>query len=331
MKTLEQLKPEIHSWIAALASLRDLVEYRNSLVGKKGILTEMLKNVASLSPEEKKTFGKSLNELRADVELEMAAKEKEIRETELQHAENRFIDMTVPAKAQGRTQHPIKIVQSQLIDVVARMGFDVHRTPNIATEYENFDALNIPSWHPARDMQDTFWLKDGRVMATHTSCLQNELLKTKTPPFRAVYFGPCFRNEKIDATHDILFEQMEFMVVGDNINIGHLKHTILTMLKELFGYEPKIRMRPGYFPFVEPGIEVDLWWEKDGKGRWLEFMGCGLIHPNVLREGGLDPEKYSGFAGGFGLTRLAMIRYGINDIRLFHENKIEFLEQFTVG
>ncbi len=331
MKTLETLKPEIHAGIAALASLKDLVEYRNSLVGKKWILTEMLKNVASLSPEEKKTFGKSLNELRADVELEMAAKEKEIRETELQHAENRFIDMTIPAKSQGRVQHPIKIVQSQLIDVVARMGFDVHRTPNIATEYENFDALNIPSWHPARDMQDTFWLKDGRVMATHTSCLQNELLKTKTPPFRAVYFGPCFRNEKIDATHDILFEQMEFMVVGDNINIGHLKHTILTMLKELFGYEPKIRMRPGYFPFVEPGIEVDLWWEKDGKGRWLEFMGCGLIHPNVLREGGLNPEKYSGFAGGFGLTRLAMIRYGINDIRLFHENKIEFLEQFTVG
>lgn len=328
---IEHLKPEIHAGIAALTSLKQLIEYRNSLVGKKGTLTEMLGNVANLSPEEKKTFGKELNMLRSEVETELTKKEKEIRENELKTAENRFIDMTVPGKAQGRTQHPIKIVQSELIDVVARMGFDVHRTPNIATEYANFDALNIPSWHPARDMQDTFWLEDGRVMATHTSCLQNELLKTKTPPFRAVYFGPCFRNEKIDATHDILFEQMEFMVVGDNINIGHLKHTILTMLKELFGYEPKIRMRPGYFPFVEPGIEVDLWWERDGKGRWLEFMGCGLMHPNVLKQWGLDPEKYSGFAGGFGLTRLAMIRYRINDIRLFHENKIEFLEQFTVG
>jgi phenylalanyl-tRNA synthetase alpha chain len=328
---IEKLKPEIHAGIAALTSLKQLVEYRNALVGKKGTLTEMLKNVASLSPEEKKTSGKALNELRTEVEAELAKKEKEIRETELKTAENQFIDMTVPAKTFGRAQHPIKIVQSDLIDVVSRMGFDVHRTPNIATEYENFDALNIPSWHPARDMQDTFWLQDGRVMATHTSCLQNELLKTKTPPFRAVYFGPCFRNEKIDATHDILFEQMEFMVVGENINIGHLKHTVLSMLKELFGYEPKIRMRPGYFPFVEPGIEVDLWWERDGKGRWLEFMGCGLIHPNVLKEGGVDSKKYSGFAGGFGLTRLAMIRYGINDIRLFHENKIEFLEQFTVG
>lgn len=262
---IEKLKPEIHAGIAALTSLKQLIEYRNALVGKKGTLTEMLKNVASLSPEEKKTSGKALNELRTEVEAELAKKEKEIREAELKTAENRFIDMTVPAKTFGRAQHPIKIVQSDLIDVVSRMGFDVHRTPNIATEYENFDALNIPSWHPARDMQDTFWLKDGRVMATHTSCLQNELLKTKTPPFRAVYFGPCFRNEKIDATHDILFEQMEFMVVGDAINIGHLKHTILTMLRELFGYEPKIRMRPGYFPFVEPGIEVDLWWERDGK------------------------------------------------------------------
>jgi phenylalanyl-tRNA synthetase alpha chain len=326
----EQLKPQIAAWIAALTSLKELVEYRNVLVGKKWTLTEMLKNVADLSPEEKKTFWKSLNDLRTEMESELAKKEKEIRENELKTSENRFIDMTVPAKTHGRTQHPIKIVQSNLVDVVTRMGFDVFRTPNIATEYENFDALNIPSWHPARDMQDTFWLKDGRVLATHTSCLQNHLLKSQTPPFRAVYFGSCFRNEKIDATHDILFEQMEFMVVGEKIHIGHLKHTILTMLKELFGYEPKIRMRPGYFPFVEPGIEVDLWWEKNGKGRWLEFMGCGLIHPNVLREGGIDPAKFSGFAGGFGLTRLAMIRYGITDIRLFHENKIEFLEQFTV-
>ncbi len=253
----------------------------------------MLKNVANLSPEEKKTLGKSLNELRTDVDAQLAMKEKEIREAELTNAENRFIDMTVPGKPFGTPKHPIKMVQSDLIDVVTRMGFDVYRTPNIVTEYENFDALNIPSWHPARDMQDTFWLQDGRVMATHNSCLQNHLLKTKNPPFRAIYFGPCFRNEKIDATHDIVFEQMEFMVVGENIHIGHLKSTILELLKELFGYEPKIRMRPGYFPFVEPGIEVDLWWGKDGKGRWLEFMGCGLVHPNVLKEGGVDSTKYS--------------------------------------
>ncbi|MBP6921510.1 phenylalanine--tRNA ligase subunit alpha, partial [Candidatus Gracilibacteria bacterium] len=326
----ESLKPQIQAGIAALTSLKQLIEYRNSLVGKKGTLTEMLKNVASLSPEEKKTLGKSLNELRADVEAELAKKEKEIRENELKTAENRFIDMTVPTPSQGRTQHPIKIIQSEIIDIVTRMGFSVWRSPTVTTEFDNFDALNIPSWHPARDMQDTFWLTDKRVLATQTSCMQNHLLKTQPKPLRAMVLGSVYRNEKIDATHDIAFEQVEGLVVDKNITIGHLKGTITTILTELFGYEPKFRMRPGYFPFVEPGMEVDLWWEKDGKGRWLEFMGCGLVHPNVLKQADIDPEVYSGFAFGFGLTRLAMIRYGISDIRLFHENKIEFLEQFTV-
>lgn len=154
-------------------------------------------------------------------------------------------------------------------------------------------------------------------------------MKTQPKPLRAMVLGSVYRNEKIDATHDIMFEQVEWIVVDKNITIAHLKGTITTILTELFGYEPKFRMRPGYFPFVEPGMEVDLWWERDGKGRWLEFMGCGLVHPNVLKQADINPEEYSGFAFGFGLTRLAMIRYGINDIRLFHENKIEFLEQFT--
>jgi phenylalanyl-tRNA synthetase alpha chain len=326
---IEQLKPEIHAGIAALTSLKQLIEYRNSLVGKKGSLTQMLGNVASLSPEEKKTLGKSLNELRTEVEAELARKEKEIRENELKTAENRFIDMTVPAKTHGRTQHPIKIIQSDIIDIVTRMGFSVWRSPTVTTEFNNFDALNIPSWHPARDMQDTFWLTDKRVLATQTSCMQNHLMKTQPKPLRAMVLGSVYRNEKIDATHDIMFEQVEWIVVDKNITIAHLKGTITTILTELFGYEPKFRMRPGYFPFVEPGMEVDLWWERDGKGRWLEFMGCGLVHPNVLKQADINPEEYSGFAFGFGLTRLAMIRYGINDIRLFHENKIEFLEQFT--
>lgn len=328
---IEQLKPEIHAGIAALTSLKQLIEYRNSLVGKKGTLTEMLGNVASLSPDEKKTFWKSLNMLRTDVEAELAKKEKEIREAELLDLENRFIDMTVPAKSHGRVQHPIKIVQSDIIDIVTRMGFSLWRSPTITTEFDNFDALNIPSWHPARDMQDTFWLTDKRVLATQTSCMQNHLIKTQPKPLRAMVLGSVYRNEKIDATHDIMFEQVEGIVIDKNINIGHLKWTITTILTELFGYEPKFRMRPGYFPFVEPGMEIDLWWEKDGKGRWLEFMGCGLVHPNVLRQADVDPEEYSGFAFGFGLTRVAMIKYGISDLRLFHENKIEFLEQFTAG
>jgi phenylalanyl-tRNA synthetase alpha chain len=169
----------------------------------------MLKNVANLSPEEKKTLGKSLNELRTDVDIQLAAKEKEIREAELVHAENRFIDMTVPGVAFGTPRHPIKMVQSDIMDIVTRMGFSVWRSPSVTTEYNNFDALNIPSWHPARDMQDTFWLQDGRVMATQTSCMQNHLLKTQEKPLRAIVLGSVYRNEKIDATHDIMFEQVE--------------------------------------------------------------------------------------------------------------------------
>lgn len=222
-----------------------------------------------------------------------------MREIELRASENRWIDMTIPPVAKGRTQHPIKMVQSDIIDIVTRMGFSIWRSPTVTTEFNNFDALNIPSWHPARDMQDTFWLTDKRVLATQTSCMQNHLLKTQPKPLRAMVLGSVYRNEKIDATHDIMFEQVEGIVVDKNIHIGHLKGTITTILTELFGYEPKFRMRPGYFPFVEPGMEVDLWWEKDGKGRWLEFMGCGLIHPNVLKQANINPEEYSGFAFGF--------------------------------
>lgn len=169
----------------------------------------MLKNVASLSPEEKKTFGKDLNSLRTDVEAELAKKEKEIREAELLGLENRFIDMTVPAKTHGKAQHPIKMVQSEVIDIVTRMGFSLWRSPTVTTEFDNFDALNIPSWHPARDMQDTFWLTDRRVLATQTSCMQNHLIRTQPKPLRAMVLGSVYRNEKIDATHDIMFEQVE--------------------------------------------------------------------------------------------------------------------------
>lgn len=201
--------------------------------------------------------------------------------------------MTIPANADGRLAHPIKIIQKEVVDIGLRMGFNIWRSPTVTTEFNNFDALNIPSWHPARDMQDTFWLKDGRVLATQTSCMQNELLKTQKLPLRALVLGSVYRNEKIDATHEIAFDQVEGLVVDREITIGHLKGTILNILKEVFGYAPKIRMRPGYFPFVEPGMEVDLWWEKDGKGRWLEFMGCGLVHPEVLRKADIDSTKYS--------------------------------------
>lgn len=331
--TLNQLLTDTLTNIQATNTPDELLSLKNATLGKKGSLTEILKGVKDLSPEKKATVGKRSNEIKKELIQAFIDREEQIEEMHIQaQLENEFEDMTIPVEPTVGHAHPIKSDIDKVIDVFSRMGFDIHRSPDLTTEYNNFDALNIPKWHPARDMQDTFWLTDGSVLATQTSCMQNELLKTKKIPFQCIVIGPSYRNEKIDATHDIMFDQVEGFVVGKDISIGHLRHTILEMLTGIFGYEPKIRMRPGYFPFVEPGMEVDIWWEyeKDGekKGKWLEFMGCGLIHPNVLQEGGVDPNIYSGFAFGFGLTRLTMIKYSIDDIRHIHQNKIGFLKQF---
>lgn len=218
-----------------------------------------------------------------------------------------------------------------------RMWFEVFESMEMTTEYLNFDAVNVAKNHPARDMQDTFWLEwDGNVLATQTSCMQNLILKSKITPIRAIIPGRVFRNEDVDATHDNTFYQVEGIVVDRDINIWHLKFTITTMLRDLFEKDVEIRMRPGYFPFVEPGVEVDFSCPFcDGAGckickwsGWIEFMGAGLIHPHVIREWGLDPSVYSGFAFGFGLNRLVMIKYGIPDLRYFQNPDVRFLEQF---
>jgi phenylalanyl-tRNA synthetase alpha chain len=228
-------------------------------------------------------------------------------------------------------------VRQDVEDTFTRMGFDIYESMEVTTEYLNFDAVNVPKTHPARDMQDTFWLEgDGNVLATQTSCMQNLIMKAKSTPIRAIIPGRVFRNEDVDATHDNTFYQVEGIVVDKGISISHLKFTITTMLSDIFGKEVTIRMRPGYFPFVEPGVEIDFSCPFcDGAGcrickgsGWIEFMGAGLIHPNVILEGGLDPEIYSGFAFGFGLNRLVMIRYGIPDMRYFMSPDVRFLKQF---
>lgn len=240
-------------------------------------------------------------------------------------------------KQEKGSLHPITIVRREVEDTFTRMGFDIYESMEVTTEYLNFDAVNVPKTHPARDMQDTFWLEgEGNVLATQTSCMQNLIMRNNTPPIRAIIPGRVFRNEDVDATHENTFYQVEGIVVDKGIGMGHLKFTITTMLSDLFGKEVKIRMRPGYFPFVEPGVEVDFscpFCDGDGcrickKSGWIEFMGAGLIHPNVIREGGLDPEVYTGFAFGFGLNRLVMIKYGIPDMRYFQNPDVRFLKQF---
>jgi phenylalanyl-tRNA synthetase alpha chain len=222
-------------------------------------------------------------------------------------------------------------------DAFKRMGFEICESKEVTTEYCNFDAVNVPASHPARDMQDTFWLEGkGNVLSTQTSSMQNAILRSKTPPVRVIIPGRVFRNEDIDATHENTFYQVEGIVVDRDISMANLKYAIRTMLSDIFGREVSIRLRPGYFPFVEPGVEIDFscpFCSGEGcrickKSGWIEFMGAGLIHPNVLREAGIDPEEYTGFAFGFGLNRLVMIKYGITDMRYFQNPDVRFLSQF---
>lgn len=284
-------------------------------------------------------MGKEANDVRDELGAALERRAMEIEAADIERAmRTEHADMTVPyAHEQSSHVHPLMRVRDEIEAIFTRMGFRVYESDEVTTEYANFDAVNVPATHPARDMQDTFWLEgSGNVLATQTSCMQNHILRTSELPIRAIIPGRVFRNEAIDATHENTFYQVEGIVVDKGIHIGHLKYTLETMLSEIFGKVVKIRMRPGFFPFVEPGVEVDFSCTFcDGHGcrickhsGWVEFMGAGLIHPNVLREGGVDPEIYSGFAFGFGMNRLAMLKYGVDNIRLFLEPNLDFLEQF---
>ncbi len=324
--------------IQSITSEEALILYKNDLLWKTGQLTVIIKWLKDLSPEDRQTVGKYANTLR-DTLNEAFDQQKEIIknawiERKIQES---WVDVTEPLPKNNPHLHPITQVRNEVEDTFRRMGFDIHESMEVTTEYLNFDAVNVPKTHPARDMQDTFWLEwTGNVLATQTSSMQNILLKSKTPPIRALIPGRVFRNEDVDATHENTFYQVEGIVVDKNISMGHLKYTIKTMLSDLFWKEVTIRMRPWYFPFVEPGVEVDFscpFCNGDGckickKSGWIEFMGAGLIHPNVIREGWLDPEVYTWFAFGFGLNRLVMIKYGIPDMRYFQNPDLRFLNQF---
>ncbi len=315
-----------------------LIEYKNTLLGKNGELTVILKWLKDLSPEDRTTVGKRANELRDSISEAIENQKKVIEQNTIRaKLNNEWEDVTTPFKKEKWSLHPITLVRQDVEDTFRRMGFDIYESMEVTTEYFNFDAVNVPKTHPARDMQDTFWLEwTGNVLATQTSCMQNLIMRNNTPPIRAIIPGRVFRNEDVDATHDNTFYQVEGIVVDKWIGMWHLKFTIKTMLSDIFEKEVKIRMRPGYFPFVEPGVEVDFSCPFcDGVGckickwsGWIEFMGAGLIHPTVLREGGLDPDMYSGFAFGFGLNRLVMIKYGIPDLRYFMNPDVRFLKQF---
>lgn len=335
---IEALVKEAESVLSSATSEQDLDSLKNQFIGKKGKLTSVLKGLASLSVEEKKTVGKQANEAQGRLESFVESKRTSLKESFYENKLGQeFFDSLRPLASKERgSLHPISQIQYEIEDIFTSMGFSVMDGPEVETDENNFGALNFTEDHPARDMQDTFYTADGNLLRTHTSAIQVRALRKLKPPFRIIAPGRVFRYEEVDASHENTFYQVEGMVVGENISVAHLIYTMETLLSRVFRKEIKTRLRPGYFPFVEPGFELDincLVCGGDGcsvckHSGWLELLPCGLVHPNVLEAAGLDSKKWTGFAFGLGLDRLVMMRYGIHDIRYFQSGNLRFLKQF---
>ena len=336
---LKQLKEKALAEIKKITSAEELKKIETKYFGRKGELAELLKKLKTLAAEEKPKIGQLANEVKVELESLLANVKYEFRENSQKEAFRPRLDITLPGvkKPIGHL-HPLTLVQNELQDVFRQMGFMIVDGPEVESEYYNFEVLNIPENHPARDMQDTFYLKerDHLVMRTHTSNQQVRALERFGSPLRAVFPGRVFRYEATDASHDTTFYQLEGLMVDEDISISNLIAILKSMLKAIFKRDLKIRLRPSYFPFVEPGLEVDASCAIcDGSGcsvckqtGWVEILGSGLVHPRVLEAAGLNAKKYSGFAFGLGLTRLAMMKYGIDDIRLLLSGDKRFLDQF---
>jgi phenylalanyl-tRNA synthetase alpha chain len=335
---LQNLATSARERILEAASPEQLEAVRVEVLGRKGALTEISKGMGKLSPEDRARLGKLLNTAKNDLEAALEERQKRFASEALQaRLEAEWIDVTLPAPGPcPGTLHPITQIQQELEDLFTSMGVAVLDGPEVESEYNNFDALNIPPDHPARDMQDTFWLGDGQCLRTHTSPVQVRGMAKLGPPLRMIAPGRVFRNEEVDASHEHTFYQLEGMMVDRDVSIAHMLYFMKTLLSHIFGREVTVRLRPGYFPFVEPGFELDIQCLICGgpgcavckQSGWVELLPCGLVHPNVLRQGGIDPEEWGGFAFGLGLTRLVMMRYGIDDIRHLQSGDLRFLRQF---
>ena len=335
-QTLEKIKA------AAMAELSstdaDIEQIRVRYLGKKGELTAVLRGMGQLSPEERPVVGQLANEVRAAIEAAISEKTKELKEKELNDRLVRErLDITMPGKAPRMGhQHPLTAAQREMEEIFIGMGFEIAEGPEVEYDYYNFQALNIPENHPARDTQDTFYITDNILLRSQTSPVQVRVMEQKKPPIRVISPGRVYRSDALDATHSPLFHQMEGLVVDKGITMSDLKGTLETFARKMFGDKTEIRFRPHHFPFTEPSAEVDVsCFVCGGKGcrvckgeGWIEILGAGMVHPFVLQNCGIDPEIYSGFAFGMGLERVTMTRYGIDDIRLFYENDERFLKQF---
>jgi phenylalanyl-tRNA synthetase alpha chain len=335
---LADLESVAQQRIRRAATPEELETVRVELLGRKGMLAAASKDMGKLPPEERARVGKLLNSAKQAIESAFETRKAQFDSEALaRRLDAEWIDLTLPAPGpRPGSLHPVTQIQAEIEDLFVSMGFTILDGPEVETEYNNFDALNIPADHPARDMQDTFWLKDGNLLRTHTSPVQIRGMLKLGPPLRMIAPGRVFRNEEVDASHEHTFYQIEGMMVDREVSVAHLIYFMKTMLSGIFKREVNVRLRPGYFPFVEPGFELDIQCLICGgsgcpvckQSGWLEQLGCGLVHPNVLRMSGIDPEEWNGWAFGLGLTRLAMMRGAIDDIRLLASGDLRFLRQF---
>ena len=329
--TPEELVQEARQQSDEASNLAELDAVRVEFLGKKGLLTDLLKSLGRLPPAERPQAGQSINAAKRAVTEILDARREALSEQALSESLNvDRIDVTLPGRGDAPgAQHPIRQVMSRIERLLSRYGFSVAHGPEIEDEYHNFEALNIPSYHPARAMHDTFYLTDGRLLRTHTSPVQIRVMKERPPPLRIIAPGRVYRCD-YDQTHSPMFHQVEGLFVDRHVTMAHLKGVLDSFLKGFFEREDlQIRYRPSYFPFTEPSMEVDIKLESEhGVSSWLEVLGCGIVHPAVLQNVGIDPDEFSGFAFGMGVERLAMLHYGISDLRLFFENDLLFLRQF---
>lgn len=337
----EQIKELLGQAMQELQTLTqpaELEDFRVRVMGKKGTLTGLLRGMGALPADQRPRMGQLVNEARAQLEQALGQRAAAVQAAQqAQRLQAERVDVTMPGRRAGKGGlHPLNIVLEDMIDIFQSMGFDVVDGPEVETEYYNFEALNLPEDHPARDMQDTFYITPSLLLRTQTSAAQIRTMESRKPPIRMICPGRVYRADEVDATHSPVFHQVEGLVVDKGITMCDLKGCLEQFAHEIYGPETKVKFRPSFFPFTEPSVEVDVSCaECGGKGcrvckgaGWIEILGAGMVHPNVLRGCGIDPEVYSGFAFGIGLDRLATTRYKISDIRLLFENDQRFLEQF---
>lgn len=328
---LEKIESAKEKFISVIAEVKDeaaLEKVRIEYLGRKGLFTELFEEFKQLPKDEKPKFGKVLNQVKSGAQKKFDEVKEKIESQSVETT--KYIDLSLPGRKQelGST-HILTQTLNEIKQIFKTLGFSVYEGPELESDHNNFEMLNFPPDHPARDMQDTFFINEKFLLRTHTSPVQVRLMETTKPPIRALMPGKVYRNEALSAKSYCLFHQVEGLYVDEDVTFAELKGTIVAFAKQFFGDDVKYRFRPSFFPFTEPSAEVDIWWEQKGKpGKWLEIMGCGMVDPNVFDNVGIDNEKYVGYAFGMGVERIAMLKYGVNDIRIFFDNDKRFLKQF---